>query len=220
MIYFQAGTVIEPWISSFPYGTSQKSNTVLLIHDAFQPLSYWNGFMQSGFEGVAMDTHVYQMFSVAVCVIYGSLGLTYFIQMQENQRSYAQHIQTACSMQSSLSTFDLWLIVGEWTPAATDCAKYLNGRGVGSRYDGSYPGSTRVGSCTGLTGQASTFSQSYKTFLRQYWEAQTITYEKAQGWIQWTWKAEDADEWTYQAGLANGWIPQNPTDRQYPNICG
>lgn len=134
--------------------------------------------------------------------------------------SNSQHISTACAKASSLSSFDLWLIVGEWVPAATDCAKYLNGRGVGSRYDGSYSGSTRVGSCTGLTGKASTFSSSYKTFLRQYWEAQVITYEKAQGWIQWTWKAEAADEWSYQAGLANGWIPQNPTDLKYPSICG
>jgi len=118
-------------------------------------------------------------------------------------------------------SYSTQLIVGEWTPAATDCAKYLNGRGVGARYDGTMAGSTRTGSCTGLTGSASTFSADYKTFLRQFWEAQVITYEAAtNGWIQWTWKAENADEWTYQAGLANGWIPQNPTSRQYPHICG
>jgi len=188
----------------YPYGTSQEGNTVVLIHDAFQPLSYWNGFMTyPGWEGVAMDTHIYTIFSDA-----------------DNQMSQSQHISTVCGMQSSLSSFDLWLIVGEWTPAATDCATYLNGRGVGSRYDGSYPGSTAVGSCTGLTGSASTFSSSYKTFLRQFWEAQVISYEKGSGWIQWTWKAESADEWSYQAGLANGWIPQNPTNLLYPNICG
>lgn len=126
--------------------------------------------------------------------------------------SNSKHISTACANAQAISSFDLWVIVGEWTPAQTDCgmllhtdyvpnlitliiAKYLNGRGVGSRYDGSYPGSTRVGSCTGLTGKASSFSSSFKTFLRQYWEAQVITFEKAQGWIQWTWKAENADEW-------------------------
>lgn len=54
----------------------------------------------------------------------------------------------------------------------TDCAKYLNGRGIGARYDGSFPGSSHVGSCSGLTGSAASFSQSYKTFLRQAWEAQ------------------------------------------------
>jgi glucan 1,3-beta-glucosidase len=102
----------------------------------------------------------------------------------------------------------------------TDCAKYLNGRGVGSRYDGSYPDSTRVGSCAGLTGKASTFSSSFKTFLRKMWEAQVMTYEAGAGWVQWCWKAEDADEWSYEAGLANGWIPRDPTQFEYPNICG
>ncbi|KAF9225500.1 glycoside hydrolase family 5 protein [Gyrodon lividus] len=189
----------------YPYGTSQTSNTVEMIHDAFQPLSYWAGFeTPPDFNGVAMDTHIYQVFSDA-----------------DNAMSYQDHINAACGTQSSLSGFDLWLIVGEWSPAPTDCATYLNGRGVGSRYAGTYPGSTAVGSCTGLTGSASTFSSSYKAFLRQFWEAQVISYEAVtDGWLQWTWKAENADEWSYQAGLANGWIPQNPTNLMYPNICG
>lgn len=187
----------------YPYGSSTESNTVVLIHDAFQDLSYWNGFMTSGFDGVAMDTHIYQMFSDADVAL-----------------SYDGHISAACQEGSSLSSFDLWIIVGEWTPAPTDCATYLNGRGVGARYDGTYSGETPVGSCSGKSGSASSFSSSYKTFLRQYWEAQVITYEKGEGWIQWTWKAENADDWSYQAGLANGWIPQDPTDLLYPSICG
>ncbi|TFY53027.1 hypothetical protein EVJ58_g9680 [Rhodofomes roseus] len=189
----------------YSFGTSEESNTVVLLHDAFQSLSYWSGFeTPSNWQGVAMDTHIYQMFSDS-----------------EVAYSDSQHISAACNYASTLSGFDLWLIVGEWSPAATDCATYLNGRGIGARYDGSYAGSSYVGSCDGLTGSASTFSSSYQTFLRQFWEAQTITFENnAQGWIQWTWKTESADEWSYQAGLANGWIPQNPTDLLYPNICG
>jgi glucan 1,3-beta-glucosidase len=133
--------------------------------------------------------------------------------------SLSQHVSNVCGKGSSLSTFDLWIIVGEWTPAVTDCAKYLNGRGVGARYDGSYPGSTKVGSCTGQTGKASTFSSTFKSSLRQMWEAQVQTYERGSGWLMWTWKTESADEWSYQAGLANGWIPQDPTDFEFPNIC-
>ncbi|KAJ3757523.1 exo-beta-1,3-glucanase [Lentinula raphanica] len=190
----------------YPYGSSQQSNTLVLIHDAFQPLSYWDGFLtpsDNGAQGVAMDTHIYQMFTDA-----------------GNAMSDDDHIQSACAQKSSLAGFDLWLIVGEWTPAMTDCAKYLNGRGIGSRYDGTYPGSTAVGSCTGLTGSASTFSSSFKTFLRKMWEAQAIAFESAgAGWVQWTWKAENADEWTYQAGLQYGWIPQNPEGYEYPGIC-
>ena len=52
---------------SFPFGTSQQSDLVVMIHDAFQSLSYWNGFMPApNWQGVILDTHIYQMFSVAV----------------------------------------------------------------------------------------------------------------------------------------------------------
>ena len=140
----------------FPFGTSEQGNNLLLIHDAFQSLSYWDGFMQPpNWQGVAMDTHIYQVFSDADVAM-----------------SQQQHISTACSVSSSLASFDLWVIVGEWAPAITDCAKYLNGRGVGARYDGTLSGSPKIGSCTGLSGPASSFSSSYKTFLRQFWEAQ------------------------------------------------
>lgn len=183
-----------------------QGNTIVLLHEAFQGLSYWNDFMTGGdaaWPGVAMDIHIYQMFT-----------------NDQVAYSYDQHISAACSQASSLSSFHLWTIVGEWTPAPTDCAKYLNGRGRGARYDGSYGGAQKAGVCPAMTGSGATFSPDYKTFLRQYWEAQTITYEKGAGWVQWTWKAEQADDWSYQAGLKYGWIPQNPTDRQYPGICG
>ncbi|KIY73602.1 glycoside hydrolase family 5 protein [Cylindrobasidium torrendii FP15055 ss-10] len=186
----------------FPYGSDRQSNNLVLVHDAFQELSYWDNFGRN-FDGVAMDTHIYQMFSDA-----------------ENQRSWDEHISFACGKGSSLENFHLWTIVGEWTPAITDCAKWLNGRFVGARYDGSFPGSTRVGDCGYFTGSGADFADEYKEFLRKYWEAQTITYERGTGWLQWTWKAEYADEWTYQAGLQYGWIPQDPTDRQYADICG
>jgi len=53
---------------SRPYGNSYESNTVVMIHDAFQPTSYWKDFMSSpSYDGVIMDTHVYQIFSTAVC---------------------------------------------------------------------------------------------------------------------------------------------------------
>nr|GAT57439.1 glycoside hydrolase family 5 protein [Mycena chlorophos] len=192
--------VRQYWYDSFgniryPYGTSQQSNTVELIHDAFQPLSYWDGLLTyPSYQGVAMDTHIYTIFSQA-----------------EEEMSPQEHIDTVCGKQDDLSSFDLWTIVGEWTPARQDCA----------RYDGSYPGSTAVGSCTGLSGSASTFSSSYKTYLRQFWEAQVISYEKGEGWIQWTWKTEagTGEEWSYQVGLAEGWIPSDPTDLIYPDIC-
>jgi len=201
------------WLDSygsirFPFGTGQQSNVLTVIHDAFQPLSFWNNFMPSNrFDGVAMDTHIYQMFTDQT------------IPLNDQQ-----HIQSVCANAGPLVDFDqhqLWTIVGEWTPAMTDCAKYLNGRGVGARFDGTIrPGAPVHGSCAGKTGIGSTFSPNFKDSLRKTWEAQVITYEKASGWIMWTWKTEAAHEWSYSAGLQFGWIPRDPTSRKYPTICG
>jgi len=146
------------------------------------------------YPGVLLDTHIYQMFSA-----------------DGNRLSEADHIKGACAVGPSLASSPLRLVVGEWTPTVNDCAKYLNGRGVGSRYEGTYPGFelSPVGTCKGLTGNAKRFSNAYKTFLGKMWEAQAMTYEKyASGWIQWTWKTENADEWSYKAGLEYGWIPK------------
>jgi hypothetical protein len=86
-------------VHRYPYGSSQQSNTVQLIHDAFQPLSYWNGFeTPPNFQGVAMDTHQYQMFSNIV----SPYCRTSFSSIQRSRlqgvaQSEQQHIQTACS---------------------------------------------------------------------------------------------------------------------------
>lgn len=91
----------------------------------------------------------------------------------------------------------------EFSSAITDCAKYLNGRGRGARYDGSFPGSKRLGSCSGLSGDASKFSAAYQTRLAKYIEAQFRVYSQANGWIAWTWKTEAgaAEEWSYAKGV-------------------
>jgi aryl-phospho-beta-D-glucosidase BglC (GH1 family) len=193
----------------YPFGTSQQGNLVEVIHDAFQPLSYWNQFAPwPSYDGVLIDTHHYQVFSVP-----------------ELQRTWDQHIQAACSRGNEIQSYssvsgNLWTIVGEWTTTPYDCAKYLNGRGVGARYDGTIGGGPVLGNCSPFTGSSSKFSSDYKNFMRKFWEAQVVAFEKSQGWIYWTWKTESTDEWSYQKGLAGGWIPKDPSQRLYPGICG
>ena len=103
--------------------------------------------------------------------------------------SQDQHIQTACSKAASLRNFSLWTVVGEWSLAITDCAKWLNSRFSGARYDGSLAGSQGwVGDCGPLTGNSNNWSSAYKTYLRKFWEAQVVSYEAGAGWIMWTWK--------------------------------
>jgi glucan 1,3-beta-glucosidase len=181
----------------------QQQGTVAVIHDAFQPLASWNGFMTTGFSHVLLDTHQYQIFT-----------------SDQVAMSLQAHIAAACALGPQLASTDLWTVVGEMTGAMTDCTQWLNGRGIGARYDGTYPGSTVVGTCTGkYKGNASAFSDADKVALRRFVEAQLDAYERHTGWIWWTWKAESAPEWNLQALLAAGLFPQPLSQRLYPNQC-
>jgi glucan 1,3-beta-glucosidase len=182
-------------------------DTTVVIHDGFlDPVSAWNGFMNaaSGVWYVMLDTHHYEIFDS------GQL-----------QISTDQHIQAACSFGSSeVAKTDKWTIVGEWTGALTDCAKYLNGRGVGARYDGTYSGSTAIGSCNGKSqGSVAGLSADDKTSIGRFIEAQLDAFEMNTGWIYWTWKTEGAPEWDMQQQVAGGVFPNPVTSRQFPKAC-
>ncbi|KAH9068330.1 glycoside hydrolase [Lactarius deliciosus] len=162
-------------------------NVVVVIGDAFEGVESWQGFFPNPRSNrVMMDYHEYQIFSTL-----------------ELSRSEDEHIQFAC--QDTLPTLagfapnNMWTVTGEWSTATTDCALWLNGRGVGARWDGSIGG-------------------HYRSRLL-YWEVQVEVGEAVQGWIYWTWKTESADEWSYQKGLEGGWIPKDPTQRLYPGLC-
>ncbi|KAJ6619730.1 glycoside hydrolase family 5 protein [Mycena sp. CBHHK59/15] len=183
------------------------SGIKIMIGDGFLGVDSWSNFLTApGAQGVIMDYHEYQIFGVP-----------------ELSRSFDDHISFACNSMADLTNFaknNIWTVVGEWSTAVTDCTLWLNGRGVGARWDGTYFNqNAALGSCAGWTGSSSNFSSDYKTFLRKYWEVQVTMGENVQGWVYWTWKAENSDDWSYQKGLEGGWIPQDPTDRLYPNIC-
>ena len=101
--------------------------------------------------------------------------------------SWDQHIDYTCK--SSLPTVaiaPLSTIVGEWSLATNDCAKWFNGVGEGSRWDSSLPGfdgqSNYFGSCNGMNdvNNADVFTPEYKAFLRKFAEAQMSAYEVRQ----------------------------------------
>ncbi|KAF8808719.1 glycoside hydrolase [Phlegmacium glaucopus] len=150
----------------------------VMIGDAFLGVQSWTNFLvPPRGQGVLMDFHEYQIFSDL-----------------ELNRTFDDHVSFACGYQQSLSSFsssNIWTVIGEWSNAPTDCAKWLNGRGIGARWDNTYyPGPTSMyhGSCTNFTGSYVGFSQDYKAFLRKYWEVQVEIGENIQGWVFWTWK--------------------------------
>ena len=174
------------------WGNLKGSQVAVTFHDAFEGVTSWNDF-GSGEWALVLDTHHYEVFDT------GSLSL-----------SPSGHVGAACSFGDQMASTVFWTIAGEWTGAQTDCAKWLNGLGVGARYDGTYSGTTAIGSCDGkYTGTVDGLSSQDKDNIGRFVEAQMDAFEKAAGWIFWTWKTESAPEWDMQ-GLLNGGIFPNP----------
>ncbi|KAI4631707.1 uncharacterized protein J4E87_002413 [Alternaria ethzedia] len=164
------------------YGQVREvSDTPVIIHDGFKPPNTWNAFLtpsDANAVNVAVDHHEYQVFDSNLL-----------------RMSPTDHARYACSNSQTIGGADKWTFVGEWTSAMTDCAKYLNGFDRGARYDGTLPGSSRIGSCD-WQNDLSRWSASYKDDSRRYIEAQIAAFEsKTQGWFWWNFKTEGAAEW-------------------------
>lgn len=184
-----------------------SQDTTVVLHDGFMPTESWNGFMSesTGVWYVMMDTHHYEVFD------YGMLAL-----------DTASHVSTACGfVNDHVLHSDKWTVVGEWTGAMTDCARYLNGKGIGARYDGTFAGSEgAIGTCDGKSeGNVSDLSEEDRANIRRFIEGQLDAYEKGSGWLYWTWTTEGAPEWDMKQQLAAGVFPNPVTSRQFPGQC-
>lgn len=178
---------------------------VVVIQDGFQQPDSYNGWLtpsDDNSQNVALDHHEYQVFTPELVALVPW-----------------QHRQLVCNNAYTYSGADKWTFVGEWSAAMTDCAAALNGYGIGARYDGTYPGSTYVGSCANMN-FIDTWSQDLKDDTRGYIEAQMETFERqTQGWIFWTWHTEGSPEWDAEALIDAGIFPQPLTDRKFGQIC-
>jgi glucan 1,3-beta-glucosidase len=120
--------------------------------------------------------------------------------------SQEAHIQYACNLASEflpVQTNNFPILVGEWALSLKACA---------------------TKSCTFETMSQSVNSQNTQAmnlFYRRFFEAQVTTYEASTGgWIYWNWKTQSSAAWSYQASLAQGWIPSDPTTRVFAQSNG
>ncbi|AAS50513.1 AAR146Wp [Eremothecium gossypii ATCC 10895] len=182
-----------------------KRDQVVVIHDAFMPSQFWNSdlTLDKGYWGVVVDHHHYQVFSPG-----------------ELARSMDDKVKTACAWGHDVISESHWPVCGEWSAALDDCAKWLNGVGVGARWDGTF---NKNGDKAPYQGDCHQFYESWpeekKKNTRRYIEAQLDAYELRGGWIFWCWKTETLTEWDFQRLLAHGLMPQPLEDRKYPNQC-
>ncbi|KAK5110559.1 hypothetical protein LTR62_005751 [Meristemomyces frigidus] len=177
------------------WGDLDGSNVAVTFHDAFEGVNSWNNW-GAGMWALLLDTHHYEVFDD------GQLEM-----------GIQDHLSSACAFGESMTQNNKWTIAGEWSGAMTDCAQWLNGRGVGARYDGTYnvngQGSSYIGSCDGkYSGQVSGLDAADYQNIKSFINAQISAFEKADGWIFWTWKNEAAPEWHFKDLIAGGLVPQ------------
>jgi len=165
------------------YSSLQGTNVAVAFHDAFQGVGAWNSW-GGGMSNLLLDTHHYEVFDSGVL-----------------QLSPQDHVSNACAFGNQLAGSNKWAIAGEFTGAMTDCAKWLNGRGVGARYDGSFnfngQGSSFIGSCDGQVSNT-TADMPNRDAVKNFIGAQMVAFERAAGWIFWTWRTESAPQWSFK----------------------
>ncbi|KAG8529045.1 uncharacterized protein KY384_005679 [Bacidia gigantensis] len=99
---------------------ASSPNTAVTISDAFVNAFKWNDeYVQTGPGANIIDHHDYQVFDVNLLV----LNLT------------AHLAQVTLDIDAAVTNSTHPTIIGEWSGALTDCAKYLNGRNEGARYE-------------------------------------------------------------------------------------
>ncbi|TYJ54574.1 hypothetical protein B9479_004803 [Cryptococcus floricola] len=173
---------------------SGANETMVVIHDAFQPLLNWKYFWSEASLGLnwtnyALDTHIYDAFNGA------------------SSKTHQEHLDTICALSSSIAEAQTYfpVIIGEFALGVnTYCVDYQ--------------------SCWGLTLDEviSNFTSTYEAslFLRQFWEVQSSVYELGAGWIFWSVHHELAGPWSWTQSAAQNWIPQDPTEKIYPFYSG
>lgn len=194
-------------------GTGEGNGPWISLHDGFQGLPTWHGFM-AGADRVAMDQHNYLAFSTPSN---DSLGYT-----AGKPCSY-----WAVNYNNSMNQFG-FSYSGEFSLAINDCGVYLNNVGNGARFDGTYiaPGQTTptfqaVGDCASWNDWQN-WDDDRKAGMRRIALAEM---DATQNWFFWTWTIGNSTKtgyppnplWNMKLGLKEGWIPKDP--REHAGVC-
>lgn len=128
---------------------------MISYHDGFAGTANWAGFLP-GADRISLDFHPYLCFGSQITT------------------SMSANVKRPCTtwagqMNDSMSAFGL-TSAGEFSNAINDCGTYLNGVGLGARYDGTYQSDGDwpvVGSCDPWV-DYTTWSQELKDSIQQF----------------------------------------------------
>ncbi|KAF9450270.1 glycoside hydrolase family 5 protein [Macrolepiota fuliginosa MF-IS2] len=179
-------------------GLGEGNGPYIAIHDGFEAHSVWDGFLQ-GSDRIMMDQHPYFSFGgsqpdpIDVPGADGSPGGQWPLQACNSWGPRTNQTRSGFGL----------IIGGEFSASPNDCGLFLNG----------VNGQPATPGCTDFDDW-----ENYSTAMKQGVENfVTATFDALGDWFFWTWKigASKAGRietplWSYQLGLRNGWIPQDP----------
>ncbi|KAF9357614.1 hypothetical protein BGX26_003405 [Mortierella sp. AD094] len=195
-----------------------------ILHDGFLGMQSWEGFMP-GADRLALDVHQYLIFD------HDLIRLSRADQVKFPCNVWSKNLQ-----RSSLKFVPT--VVGEFSSATNDCATYLNGIGVGYRWDGTFRSEDDIAegkpaeeaACQPkvngqIPGYCSCESQNsvgyytpeYRQFLSDFTQTQMDAFEQGMGWFYWNFKTETNALWSYFDGVDQSWIPKDANSR--PGGC-
>ncbi|KAG2741648.1 glycoside hydrolase [Suillus brevipes Sb2] len=180
-------------------GYGEGNGPYIAIHDGFQGLSSWAGFLE-GSDRIVLDSHPYFAFSgnsnsapIATGTGLDAGGIWPALACS----------RWATAMNVSQTAFGV-TIAGEFSNGFNDCGLYLNG--VGNAQD--------VAPSCSLFLDSSQWNDTMKAGLQQFALA---SMDALQDWFFWTWKIGPSSNntiasplWSYQLGLQQGWMPTDP----------
>ncbi|CAI5757691.1 unnamed protein product [Candida verbasci] len=162
-----------------------KLSAKLVFHDAFYNMESFENFYPNTY---ILDHHLYEIFTDW--------------QINSNLQEHLNHVDVNGE---SLSKTGQYSIVGEFSGALTDCTKYINGVGKGSRWDGTFY--NQVHPERTCKDNDELMKNDIKLFLRK----QFYTYEeKGNGWIFWTYKTNNKNNslgWDFKRLYENDMLP-------------
>jgi hypothetical protein len=180
-------------------GTGTGNGAYIAVHDGFQGISSWAGFMP-GSDRVILDTHPYFAFN----------GNPNIQPISTGTGAGAGGIWPgqACTawgpgMNASQTAFGV-TVAGEFSAGYNDCGLFVRGVGNSPLFGGD---------CT-VWQDSTGWDAGTKAGVMAFTLA---SMDALQNWWFWTWKIGNSTAgkvesplWSYQLGLENGWIPTDP----------
>lgn len=161
-------------------------NWQLVMEESFRPYA-WTDFMknETEYNNVIIDSHIYMAFNNNV------------IEMT-NEDDILRQSCVLLDQAEFMVSRDLPTIVGEWSLAVDDCAKYLNGFLTRTRKED--------------MGRSCSEPPHSNKFYRAMAKNQLYAFEKTEGWMFWNFKNELEDDWSWFRMVELGWVPHNARD--------